>query len=199
MGENIPASVDTLVVPGTTNWTPCDAPSHSSSSPSEQSPPSLTRSHYSFVVEEIGGSPSVGHDVHTTVPEGGTDRAESPHRIFADGEAIYVGPQEEEVLPYNSSRRVDIVISNCPQENEIPIRVPPPGTRQLRITPSSRDSPLIQRLVHAALHRIQASSSATPNGAFFEEDVADIKEVLSLASQLRHPDHGPEATDCHDI
>ena len=31
--------------------------------------------------------------------------------------------------------------------------------------------------------------------SLFEEDVADIEEVLSLASQLRHPDRGPEAQD----
>ena len=108
---------------------------------------------------------------------------------------MYVGPEEEEALPYNTSRRAIVVITDCPQENEEPIHIPPPGICQLSITPSSHDSPLVQHIVHAALHHIQASSSATPNGVFFEEDVADIEEVLSLASQLRHPDRGPEATD----
>ena len=63
------------------------------------------------------------------------------------------------------------------------------------VSPSSHDSPLVHTLVHTALHHICASSSATPNGTFLEEDVIDVKEVLSLTSQLRHPDCGPEATD----
>ena len=71
MDESTPASVNTLAAPGTDNWTPHDAPV--SSTTSEQSPPSLTRSHYSFVVEEIGGPTSVGCSLCSPMPERGTD------------------------------------------------------------------------------------------------------------------------------
>ena len=195
MDVNTPASANTPAAPGMTNWTPHDAPTSSTSSQSEQSPPLPTRSHYSFVVEEIGGPLGVGPDVHTTVPEGGTNRAESPRSTSPGGRVIYVGPEEEEALPYNTSQQAVVVLADCPQENKVPIWVPPPGIRQLHVTPSSHDSPLVQRIVHATLHQIRASSSATPGGVFFEEDVADVEEVLSLASQLRHPDCGPEAMD----
>ena len=104
MDASIPASVDTLVAPGTTNWTPRDAPTSAPTSPSEQPPPSPTQSHYSFVVEEIGGPLGVGPELHTTMPEGGTNRAESPHSTSPDGRVIYVGPEEEEALPYNTSQ-----------------------------------------------------------------------------------------------
>ena len=73
MDANTPASVNTLVAPGMTNWTPHNAPTSSTSSQSEQSPPLLTRSHYSFVVEEIGGSVGVGRELHPAMPEGGTN------------------------------------------------------------------------------------------------------------------------------
>ena len=97
---------------------------------------------------------------------------------------------------YNTSQQADIVITwEHLQENEIPICIPPPGICQIHVTPSSHNSPLVQVLVHSTLHHIRTTSSAMPNGAFFEEDIADVKEVLSLTSQLRHPNCGPEAQD----
>ena len=42
MDVNTPVSADTLAAPGTTNWTPRDAPTTSSSTSSEQPPPSPT-------------------------------------------------------------------------------------------------------------------------------------------------------------
>ena len=133
------------------------------------------------------------------MPEGGTNRAESPQNVSTNGRIIHVGPEEEEALPYNTSQRANVIITlGCSQEeNEIPIQVPPPGICQIHIMPSSCDSPLVHALIHAALHCIRTTSSATPNGAFFEEDVANIKEVLSLASQLRHPDCGPDPDTSH--
>ena len=84
MDENTPASVTTLAILGTDNWTPCNAPPSPKTSGSEQPPPSPTRSHYSFVVEEIGGPAGVGHELHSPVPEGGTNRAESPQSVSSD-------------------------------------------------------------------------------------------------------------------
>jgi hypothetical protein len=100
----------------------------------------------------------------------------------------YVHGQEAPIL-FSLTNEAHIIIGS--QENQTPITIPPPGNspalRHIRVTPSSRDSPEVQSLVHAALNRIRDTASAMPGGAFFEDDINDIEQVLSLASSLRDP------------
>jgi hypothetical protein len=46
-----------------------------------------------------------------------------------------------------------------------------------------------------ALNRIRNTASATVGGAFFEDDINDIEEVLSLANSLRSPNRGTASED----
>jgi hypothetical protein len=104
---------------------------------------------------------------------------------------------QEAPIPFSLTNEAHIVISS--QENQMPITIPPPGNspalRHIQVTPSSRDSPEVQGLVHVALNRIRDTASATPGGAFFEDDINDIKQVLSLARSIRDPRQGTASED----
>ena len=129
--------------------------------------------------------------------EESTTAAESPQSVNSEFPITYYVHGQEAPIPFSLTNEAHIVIGS--QENQTPITIPPPGNspalRHIRVTPSSRDSPEVQTLVHAALNRIRETASATPGGAFFEDDINDIEQVLSLASSLRDPRRGTASED----
>jgi hypothetical protein len=180
------------------NWTVRDdsiaSTSTASSVPSQSS--ETTRSQYSFRVEDVGEPISVELQLPTSLEES-TTAAESPQSVNSEFPITYYVHGQEAPIPFSLTNEAHIVIGS--QENQTPITIPPPGNspalRHIRVTPSSRDSPEVQTLVHAALNRIRETASATPGGAFFEDDINDIEQVLSLASSLRDPRRGTASED----
>jgi hypothetical protein len=202
MQENTTASVESTAVSGTTitdNWALRDdsiaSTSTVSSAPSQSS--ETTRSHYSFRVEDGGEPASVELQLPTSMAEESTTAAESPQSVNSEFPITYYVHGQEAPIPFSLTNEAHIVIGS--QENQVPITIPPPGNspalRHIRVTPSSRDSPEVQTLVHAALNRIRETASAMPGGAFFEDDINDIEQVLSLASSLRDPRRGTASED----
>jgi hypothetical protein len=166
-----------------------------SSAPSQSS--ETTRSHYSFRVEDGGEPISVELQLPTSLEEESTTAAESPQSVNSEFPITYYVHGQEAPIPFSLTNEAHIVIGS--QENQTPITIPPPGNspalRHIRVTPSSHDSPEVQTLVHAALNRIRETASAMPGGAFFEDDINDIEQVLSLASSLRDPRRGTASED----
>jgi hypothetical protein len=204
MQENTTASVESSGVSGTTitdNWALRNdsiiSTSTVSSVTSQPSSSTSARTHYSFMVEDIGGPTRVGPPIQTDLDEESVTAAESPHSVSSEIPIAYYVYGQEALIPFSITNEADIVIG--PQENQIPIPIPPPGDspaiRQICITPSSRDSPAVQTLINAALVRIRASSSTMQGGAFFEDDVNDITTILSLANSLRDPNQGTQSED----
>jgi hypothetical protein len=202
MQNNTTASATSTVVPDATrtdNWTLRDdslaSTSTVSSVPSQST--ETTRSQYSFRVEDDGEPTSVELQLPTSMAEESTTTAESPQSINSEFPITYYVHGQEAPIPFSLTNEARIVIGS--QENQIPITIPPPGNspalRHIRVTPSSHDSPEVQGLVHTALNRIRDTASATPGGAFFEDDINDIEQVLSLASSLRDPRRGTASED----
>jgi hypothetical protein len=193
-------NTNTSVTPTTVsdNWTIRDdsiaSTSTVSSAPSQSS--ETTRSQYSFRVEDGGEPISVELQLPTSLEES-TTAAESPQSVNSEFPITYYVHGQEAPIPFSLTNEAHIVIGS--QENQTPITIPPPGNspalRHIRVTPSSRNSPEVQTLVHAALNCIRETASATPGGAFFEDDINDIEQVLSLASSLRDPRQGTASED----
>jgi hypothetical protein len=129
--------------------------------------------------------------------EESTTAAESPQSVNSEFPITYYVHGQEAPIPFSLTNEAHIIIGS--QENQTPITIPPPGNspalRHIRVTPSSHDSPEVQTLVHAALNRIRDTASATPGGAFFEDDINDIEQVLSLARSIRDPRRGTASED----
>jgi hypothetical protein len=129
--------------------------------------------------------------------EESTTAAESPQSINSEFPITYYVHGQEAPILFSLTNEAHIVIGS--QENQTPITIPPPGNspalRHIRVTPSLCDSPEVQSLVHAALNRIRDMASATPGGTFFEDDINDIEQVLSLARSLRDPRRGTASED----
>jgi hypothetical protein len=129
--------------------------------------------------------------------EESTNAAESPQSISSEFPITYYVHGQEAPIPFSLTNEAHIVIGS--QENQIPITIPPPGNspalHHIRVTPSSRDSPEVQTLIHAALNRIRDTASATPGGAFFEDDINNIEQVLSLACSIKDPRRGTASED----
>jgi hypothetical protein len=197
MQNNITTPVTSTTV--SDNWTIRDDSAAStstvSSAPSQLT--EATRSQYSFRVEDGGESNSVELQLPTSMAEESTTAAESPQSVNSEFPITYYVHGQEAPIPFSLTNEAHIIIGS--QENQVPITIPPPGNspalRHIRVTPSSRDSPEVQTLVHAALNRIRETVSATPGGAFFEDDINDIEQVLSLASSLRDPRRGTASED----
>jgi hypothetical protein len=197
MQNNITTPVTSTTV--SDNWTIRDDSAAStstvSSAPSQST--EATRSQYSFRVEDGGESNSVELQLPTSMAEESTTAAESPQSVNSEFPITYYVHGQEAPIPFSLTNKAHIIIGS--QENQTPITIPPPGNspalRHIRVTPSSRDSPEVQTLVHAALNRIRETASATPGGAFFEDDINDIEQVLSLASSLRDPRRGTASED----
>jgi hypothetical protein len=197
MQNNITTPVTSTTV--SDNWTIQDDSAAStstvSSAPSEST--EATRSQYSFRVEDGGEPSSVELQLPTSMAEESTTAAESPQSVNSEFPITYYVHGQEAPIPFSLTNEAHIVISS--QENQTPITIPPPGNspalRHIRVTPSSHDSPEVQSLVHAALNRIRDMASATPRGAFFEDDINDIEQVLSLARSIRDPRQGTASED----
>jgi hypothetical protein len=197
MQNNITTPATSTTVPD--NWTIRNDSTTSTSTVSSASNQSTeaTRSQYSFRVEDDGEPSRVELQLPTSMAEESTTAAESPQSVNSEFPITYYVHGQEAPIPFSLTNEAHIVISS--QENQTPITIPPPGNspalRHIRVTPSSRDSPEVQTLVHAALNRIRETASATPGGAFFEDDINDIEQVLSLASSLRDPRRGTASED----
>jgi hypothetical protein len=202
MQNNTTTSATFTTVSGsieTDNWTLRDdsiaSTSTVSSVPNQST--ETSRSQYSFRVEDGGEPTSVELQLPTSMVEESTTAAESPQSVNSEFPITYYVHGQEAPIPFSLTNKAHIVIGS--QENQTPITIPPPGNspalRHIRVTPSSRDSPEVQTLVHAALNRIRETASATPGGAFFEDDINDIEQVLSLASSLRDPRRGTASED----
>jgi hypothetical protein len=197
MQNNITAPVTSTTV--SDNWTIRDDSTAStstvSSAPSQST--EATQSQYSFRVEDTGEPSSVELQLPTSMAEESTTAAESPQSINSEFPITYYVHGQEAPIPFSLTNEADIIIGS--QENQMPITIPPPGNspalRHIRVTPSSRDSPEVQTLVHAALNRIRETASAMPGGAFFEDDINDIEQVLSLARSIRDPRRGTASED----
>jgi hypothetical protein len=194
MQDNTTASVTSTAVSGTTetdNWGLRDdslaSTSTVSSTPNHST--ETTRSQYSFRVEDGGEPTSVELQLPASMAEESTTTAESPQSVNSEFPITYYVHGQEAPIPFSLTNEAHIIVGS--QENQIPITIPPPGNspalRHIRVTPSSRNSPEVQSLVHAALNHIRDTASATPGGAFFEDDINDIEQVLSLARSLRDP------------
>jgi hypothetical protein len=202
MQNNTTASATSMAIPDATrtdNWTFRDdslaSTSTVSSVPSQST--ETTRSQYSFRVKDNGEPTSVELQLPASMAEESTTTAESPQSVNSEFPITYYVHGQEAPIPFSLTNEAHIVIGS--QENQMPITIPPPGNspalRHIRVTPSSRDSPEVQSLVHAALNRIRDTASAMPGGAFFEDDINDIEQVLSLASSLRDPRRGTASED----
>jgi hypothetical protein len=192
-------NITTPVTSTTDNWAVRDdsvaSTSTVSSAPSQST--EATRSQYSFRVEDDGEPSSVELQLPTSMAEESTTAAESPQSVNSEFPITYYVHGQEAPIPFSLTNEAHVVIGS--QENQVPITVPPPGNSpalcHIRVTPSSHDSPEVQTLVHAALNRIRETASAMPGGAFFEDDINDIEQVLSLASSLRDPRRGTASED----
>jgi hypothetical protein len=197
MQNNVTAPVTSTAA--SDNWIIRDESTASTSTISSAPSPSTetTRSQYSFRVEDGGEPSSVELPLPTSMAEESTTAAESPQSINSEFPITYYVHGQEVPIPFSLTNEAHVIIGS--QENQVPITIPPPGNspalRHIRVTPSSRDSPEVQTLVHAALNRIRETASATPGGAFFEDDINDIEQVLSLASSLRDPRQGTASED----
>jgi transposase InsO family protein len=197
MQNNVTAPVMSTAV--SDNWTIRDESTAStstiSSAPSQST--ETTRSQYSFRIEDGGEPSSVELQLPTSMAEESTTPAESPRSISSEFPITYYVHEQEVPIPFSLTNEAHIIIGS--QENQVPITIPPPGNspalRHIRVTPSSHNSPEVQTLVHAALNRIRETASATPGGAFFEDDINNIEQVLSLASSLRDPRRGTASED----
>jgi hypothetical protein len=175
----------------TDNWTLRDDSIASTSTVSSVSNQSTetSRSQYSFRVEDGGGPTSVELQLPASMAEESTTTAESPQSVNSEFPITYYVHGQEVPIPFSLTNKAHIVIGS--QENQTPITIPPPGNspalRHIRVTPSSHNSPEVQSLVHTALNRIRDTASARPGGAFFEDDINDIEQVLSLARSIRDP------------
>jgi hypothetical protein len=202
MQENTTASVTSTAVSGTTitdNWALCDDSLASTSTVSSIPNQSMeaTPSQYSFRVEDNGESTSVELQLPASMEEDSTTAAESSHSINSEFPITYYIHGQEVPILFSLTNEAHIIIGS--QENQTPITIPPPGNSpalcHIRVTPSLCDSPEVQGLVHAALNRIRNTASAMVGGAFFEDDINDIEEVLSLANSLRSPNRGTASED----
>jgi hypothetical protein len=199
MQNNTTTSATSTTVSGsieTDNWALQDdsiaSTSTVSSVPNQST--ETSRSQYSFRVED-GGEPtsveptSVELQLPTSMAEESTTAAESPQSVNSEFPITYYIHGQEAPIPFSLTNEAHIVIGS--QENQVPITIPPPGNspalRHIQVTPSSRDSPEVQSLVHAALNHIREMASATPGGAFFEDNINNIEQVLSLARSIRDP------------
>jgi hypothetical protein len=197
MQNNITAPVTSTAV--SDNWTIRDESTASTSTISSAPSPSTetTRSQYSFRVEDGGEPSSVELPLPTSMAEESTTAAESPQSINSEFPITYYVHGQEAPILFSLTNEAHVIIGS--QENQVPITIPPPGNspalRHIRVTPSSHDSPEVQTLVHAALNHIRETASATPGGAFFEDDINNIEQVLSLASSLRDPRRGTASED----
>jgi hypothetical protein len=202
MQNNTTTSATSTTVSGsinTDNWALRDdsiaSTSTVSSVPNQST--ETSRSQYSFRVEDDGEPSSVELQLPTSMAEESTISAESPQSVNPEFPITYYVHGQEAPIPFSLTNEAHIVIGS--QENQVPITIPPPGNspalRHIRVTPSSHDSPEVQTLVHAALNRIRETASAMPGGAFFEDDINDIEQVLSLASSLRDPRRGTASED----
>jgi transposase InsO family protein len=197
MQNNVTAPVTSTAV--SDNWTIRDdstaSTSTTSSAPSQST--ETTRSQYSFRVEDGGEPSSVELQLPTSMAEESTTAAESPRSVNSEFPITYYVHGQEAPIPFSLTNEAHIIIGS--QENQMPITIPPPGNspalRHIRVTPSSRDSPEVQTLVHAALNRIRDTASATPGGAFFEDNINNIEQVLSLARSIRDPRRGTASED----
>jgi hypothetical protein len=197
MQNNVTAPIMSTAV--SDNWTIRDDSTAStstiSSAPSQST--ETTRSQYSFRVEDGGEPSSVELQLPTSMAEESTTAAESLQSINSEFPITYYVHGQEAPIPFSLTNEAHIVIGS--QENQTPITIPPPGNlpalRHIQVTPSSRDSPEVQILVHTALNRIRDTASATPGGAFFEDDINDIEQVLSLARSIRDPRRGTTSED----
>jgi hypothetical protein len=195
--NNITAPVTSTAV--SDNWTIRDESTAStstiSSAPNQST--ETTRSQYSFRIEDGGEPSSVELPLPTSMAEESTTPAESPQSISSEFPITYYVHGQEAPIQFSLTNEAHIIIGS--QENQVPITIPPPGNspalRHIRVTPSSCNSPEVQTLVHAALNRIRETASAMPGGAFFEDDINDIEQVLSLASSLRDPRQGTASED----
>jgi hypothetical protein len=202
MQNNTITSATSTTVSGPTetdNWTLRDDSITSTSTVSSASNQSTetSRSQYSFRVENGGEPASVELPLPASMAEESTPAAESPQSVNSEFPITYYVHGQEVPIPFSLTNEAHIVIGS--QENQTPITIPPPGNspalHHIRVTPSSRDSPEVQSLVHAALNRIRDTASATPGGAFFEDDINDIEQVLLLARSIRDPRRGTASED----
>jgi hypothetical protein len=197
MQDNATAPITSTAV--SDNWTIRDDSATStstvSSAPSQST--ETTRSQYSFRVEDGGEPISVELQLPTSMAEESTTAAESPQSINSEFPITYYVHGQEALIPFSLTNEAHIVIGS--QENQTPITIPPPGNspalRHIRVTPSLCDSPEVQSLVHTALNHIRDTASAMPGGAFFEDDINDIEQVLSLARSIRDPRRGTASED----
>jgi hypothetical protein len=202
MQDNTTASVTSTAVSGTTgtdNWAIRDDSLASTSTVSSVPSPSTetTRSQYSFRVEDGGEPIGVELQLPASVAEESTTAAESPQSVNSEFPITYYVHGQEALIPFSLTNEAHIIIGS--QENQMPIAIPPPGNspalRHIRVTPSLHDSPEVQSLVHAALNRIRDTASATPGGAFFEDNINNIEQLLSLARSIRDPRRGTASED----
>jgi hypothetical protein len=202
MQNNTTTSATSTTVSGpieTDNWAIRDdsltSTSTTSSIPSHST--ETTRSQYSFRVEDGGEPTSVELQLPASMAEESTTAAESPQSVNSEFPITYYVHGQEAPIPFSLTNKAHIVIGS--QENQTPITIPPPGNSpalcHIRVTPSLRNSPEVQSLVHTALNRIRDTASATPGGAFFEDDINDIEQVLSLACSIRDPRRGTASED----
>jgi hypothetical protein len=193
------ASTNVLGTTETNNWALQDdsiaSTSTISSVPSQST--ETTRSQYSFRDEDNGESTSVELHLPASMEEESATAAESPHSVNSEFPITYYVHGQEALIPFSLTNEAHIIIGS--QENQMPITIPPPGNSpalcHIRVMPSLCNSPEVQGLVHAALNRIRNTASATVGGAFFEDDINDIEEVLSLANSLRNPNRGTASED----
>jgi hypothetical protein len=202
MQNNMTTLATSTTVPDTIetdNWAIQDdslASTSTTSSVSNQST-ETTRSQYSFRVKDGREPTSVELQLPASMVEESTTAAESPQSINSEFPITYYVHGQEAPILFSLTNEAHVVIGS--QENQIPITIPPPGNspalRHIRVTPSSRDSPEVQILVHAALNHIRDTASAMPGGAFFEDNINNIEQVLSLARSIRDPRRGTASED----
>jgi hypothetical protein len=139
-----------------------------------------------------------GGDNDTAAPEVPTDPAES-----TSTHSSVIGLTNIEEAPGRATE-----LSIVPEENNIPIPVPPrtsrpAGTSCHHDLPSSAgNTPYVHHAVLRALTHIWDSASDS-EGQFFEKDIRDVERTLALARQLggRHSEepHADEAAIVEEI
>ena len=167
----------------TSNWevhNP-DAAHTNSSSDTSAGPAhaSLTPTHYSLVLEDLGGPQSLGAHVPTPLPERGRPEAESSNSSHA------FNPAETQMRASGAP-----IGASTPEENDEPLPIPPPSSQIPVSIATAEDDAEVQEAILHALMCIWATASTEDRG-LFEDDLWDTEIVLGLANHLREAGYAP--------
>ena len=171
----------------TSSWEICNPDATTTNSSTDTSPCSVraspTQTHYSLVLEDLGGPHSLGTHIPTPLPERGCPKAESTPSSNPSSELN--APEGQEGV---TGTAIGVATG---QENIIPLPIPPPHCLSAVDTAAADADTEVQDTVLQALMCICATAS-TETGGSFEDDLQDTEITLGFANRLQEGHFAPE-------